>query len=74
MAASSSDNVDRRRLAGLTTRSRTQEFIKYRESLKTHRKAARGLSLERRDFKVHKNLLGGQGQSDDEGSNVDARV
>lgn len=58
----------------LTTRSRTQEFIKYRESLKTHRKASRGLSLERKDFKVHKNLLGGQGQSDDEGSNVDARV
>jgi len=58
----------------LTTRSRTQDFIKYRESLKTHRKVARGLSLERKDFKVHKNLLGGQGQSDDEGSNVDARV
>jgi len=74
MASSSTDNPDRRRLMSLTTRSRTQDFFKYRESLKTHRKAARGMDLERKDFKIHKNLLGGQGQSDDEGSNVDARV
>lgn len=53
------------------TRSRTQIFMRYRDSLRTHNRGPR-TSTELREFKVHKNLLAAQ--SDDEGSAIDARV
>lgn len=53
------------------SRSRTQLFLKYRDTLKTHKRGPR-TNTELREFKVHKNLLAAQ--SDDEGSTVDARV
>jgi len=59
-------------MATLTTRSRTQTFIKYRDSLKTHRKAGRGL-LDQKEHRMHKNLLAAP-KSDDEDSAVDVRI
>lgn len=55
----------------MATRSRTQIFLRYRDTLRTHKRGPR-TSTELREFKVHKNLLAAQ--SDDEGSTVDARV
>ena len=52
-------------------RNRTQLFLRYRDSLKTHKRGPR-TNIELKEFKVHKNLLAAQ--SDDEGSTVDARV
>ncbi|KAL1502915.1 hypothetical protein AB1Y20_010987 [Prymnesium parvum] len=55
----------------MATRSRTQLYMKMRDSLRTHKRGPRS-SLELKDFKVHKNLLAAP--SDDEGSTIDARV
>ena len=55
----------------MATRDRTQLFMRYRNSLRTHKRGPR-TSTQLKDFKVHKNLLAAQ--SDDEGSTVDARV
>lgn len=55
----------------MATRSRTQLFTSYRNTLRTHKRGPR-TNTELREFKVHKNLLAAQ--SDDEGSMVDARV
>ena len=55
----------------MATRSRTQIFLRYRDTLRTHKRGPR-TSTELKEFKVHKNLLAAQ--SDDEGSTVDARV
>jgi len=55
----------------MASRSRTQIFMRYRSSLRTHSRGPR-TTTELRDFKVHKNLLAAQ--SDDEGSQLDARV
>ena len=51
--------------------SRTQIFMRYRDTLRTHKRGPR-TNMELKEFKVHKNLLAAQ--SDDEGSQVDARV
>ena len=70
MASSSRDAV----AAPLPSRSRTLMFCKYRDSIRVNRKASRQVVLGSvSEFKVHKNLLSGQ-QSDDECSNIDARV
>lgn len=53
------------------SRSRTAEFLRYRNTLKTHKRGPR-TNMELKEFKVGKNLLAAQ--SDDEGSTVDARV
>jgi len=58
----------------MATRSRTQIFMKMRDSMRTHKRGPRS-NVELRelsDRKVHKNLLAAQ--SDDEGSTVDTRV
>jgi len=55
----------------MATRSRTAIYMRFRESLRSHRPGPR-TTTELRDFKVHKNLLAAH--SDDEGSTVDARV
>ena len=55
----------------MATRSRTQIFLRYRDTLRTHKRGPR-TNVELREFKVHKNLLAAQ--SDDEGSTVDART
>jgi len=55
----------------MATRSRTQIFLRYRDTLRTHKRGPK-TDRELREFKVHKNLLAAQ--SDDEGSTVDARV
>jgi len=55
----------------MATRSRTQLFTSYRNTLRTHKRGPR-TNMELKEFKVHKNLLAAQ--SDDEGSTVDARV
>ena len=55
----------------MATRSRTQIFLRYRDTLRTHKRGPR-TDRELKEFKVHKNLL--SAQSDDEGSTVDARV
>ncbi len=75
MAVSSSRPTPevRRRLAALPARSRTQLFLKYRDSLRTHRTAGRALALQtKHEFKASKNLLGAH--SDDDSSSVDTRV
>ena len=46
-------------------------FMRYRDSLRTHKRGPR-TNVELKDFKVHKNLLAAQ--SDDEGSTIDARA
>ena len=55
----------------MATRSRTQIFMRYRDTLRTHKRGPR-TNNELKEFKVHKNLLAAQ--SDDEGSTVDARI
>ena len=55
----------------MASRSRTQIFMRYRDTLRTHKRGPR-TNTELKEFKVHKNLLAAQ--SDDEGSTVDARV
>jgi len=55
----------------MAMRSRTQIFMRYRDTLRTHKRGPR-TNVELKEFKVHKNLL--SAQSDDEGSTVDARV
>ena len=55
----------------MATRSRTNVFMRYRDTLRTHKRGPR-TNTELKEFKVHKNLLAAQ--SDDEGSTVDARV
>ena len=55
----------------MATRSRTQIFLRYRDTLRTHKRGPR-TDRELKEFKVNKNLLAAQ--SDDEGSTVDARV
>lgn len=55
----------------MATRSRTQTFFSFRNSLRTHKRGPR-TNVELKEFKVSKNLLAAQ--SDDEGSTVDARV
>ena len=55
----------------MASRSRTQVFMRYRDTLRTHKRGPR-TNIELREFKVQKNLLAAQ--SDDEGSTVDARV
>ena len=55
----------------MATRSRTAIFVRYRDSLRSHRPGPR-TTTELRDFKVQKNLLAAH--SDDEGSTVDARA
>jgi len=55
----------------MATRSQTAVFLRYRESLRSHKPGPR-TNVELRDFKVQKNLLAAH--SDDEGSTVDARV
>ena len=59
------------RRQAMATRSRTQIFLRYRDTLRTHKRGPR-TNVELREFKVHKNLLAAQ--SDDEGSTVDART
>ena len=53
------------------SRSRTNVFLRFRDTLRTHKRGPR-TNTELKEFKVHKNLLAAQ--SDDEGSTVDARV
>ena len=53
------------------TRSRTDAFRRYRQSLRSHRPGPR-TTTELKDFKVQKNLLAPH--SDDEGSTMDVRV
>ena len=60
-----------RRLSAMATRSQTAVFLRYRDSMRSHKSGPR-TNMELRDFKVHKNLLAAH--SDDEGSIVDARV
>jgi len=55
----------------MAVRSRTQIYMKMRDSLKTHRRGPR-TTQELKDFKIHKPLFAAQ--SDDEGSNLDARA
>ena len=55
----------------MATRSRTQLFLRYRASLRTHKRGPR-TSTELKEFKVHKNLLAAQ--SDDEGSTTNPHV
>lgn len=56
----------------MATRSRTQIYMKLRDSLRTHRVRPPRSQIELRDFKVNKSLMAAQ--SDDEGSTVDARA
>ena len=56
----------------MASRSRTQIFMRYRDTLRTHKRGTVKINQEMREFKPHKNLLAAQ--SDDEGSTVDARV
>jgi len=56
----------------MASRSRTQTFLRYRDTLRTVNKRGPRTNTELKDFKVHKNLLAAH--SDDEGSTVDARV
>ena len=49
----------------MATRSRTQIFVRYRDSLRTHNRGPR-TNLELADFKVQKGLMAAQ--SDDEGT------
>ena len=56
----------------MASRSRTQIFMRYRDTLRTHKRGTVKINTEMKEFKVHKNLLAAQ--SDDEGSTVDARV
>lgn len=80
MAASSSHSAayqlkpaDRQRINALPSRSRTQIFIKYRESLRSHKVATRSLALSQsRDFRAQKNLL--SHHSDEIDSVEDARA
>ena len=57
--------------ARMASRSRTQIFLRYRDTLRTHKRGPRS-DRELKEFKVHKNLLAAQ--SDDEGSTIDARA
>ena len=58
-------------LSAMASRSRTQIFMKMRDSMRTHKKGPRS-DRELKDFKVSKNLLAER--SDDEGSTIDVRV
>jgi len=65
--------VDRQRINALPSRSRTHIFVKYRDSLRSHKVASRGLALSQaRDFRAQKNLL--SHQSDEIDSVEDARA
>jgi len=68
---SAMSSKDSARARALTTRSRTNTFVQYRDSLKTHRKVSRDIRVEQKEHKVNRNLLS---ISDDEGSAVDARI
>lgn len=80
MAASSSHSAgyqlklaDRQRINALPSRSRTSIFVKYRDSLRSHKVASRSLALSQaRDFRAQKNLL--SHHSDEIDSVEDARA
>mmetsp|Transcript_16329 Transcript_16329/g.48328 ORF Transcript_16329/g.48328 Transcript_16329/m.48328 type:complete len:350 (-) Transcript_16329:180-1229(-) len=64
--------ADRQRINALPTRSRTHIFVKYRDSLRSHKTASRSLTLSQtRDFRAQKNLL--SSHSDEIDSVEDAR-